>query len=806
MEGLLRSKEPIEIKELFKQSFDYKEQIVLFPIRHHSPACSYHLRKVIEDYKPEVILIEGPENAKELISDLVKEGNQPPFCIYLSYDDQKGFLGELGGKYRAYYPLLAYSPELNALLEAKKQSIPCEFIDLPYHEKLYNQQDRIKNLGKSKEEDRLFTISDYYKSLSKKMNCRSFNELWEKLFELSAMEKPTLDFVESLFTYCYFSRRMTPLEELVTFGDLAREMHMKERIQEAKKCYKKILVVTGGIHTIALTTCCNKQIDENQEAKQEEVLRRIEGVSPPTYLMPYSFEESDQAKGYSAGMIYPYFYQKVWQFVGKKKKNPYEETVLSFIINVAGEMRKKQAVSITDEMQSFCMAKGLANLRDKANCGVFELIDAVQSSFIKGERNAYYEPVLEHLFKLLTGMEMGSIKDTQYIPPIVGDFWDKCKAYHISTQTTLGKETKLDVLSNEEHRQKSYFFHQMSYLETGFCTYEKGLDDHVGIGRILLRERWKYRYTPKVQAVLIDQCVYGGTIREVCIYLLTKGMKGTYQTAQSISQHLLEAEKMGIDELYGALSKYLMGVLGEDMDFLSVAQCFENLGSIAEPIKDLKQLQVYNLKRIGTLIPTISSASKDQEDELCNKFKYVYEYFIEISSSEAVIEEEKDWLALLENLFQDTAANSALVGTVAGVLLRRHKLNLEKVMDKFGWYLQGSQVAKKQAAGFLKGFFKIAKDTLFIEPKMLELIDAILKETNGDEFLEILPDLRLAFTYFLPFEIDKIAKQVGHLYGIGKDNLLSYEAISPKLIEEAKNLDMVVEMERAEWFEVARKG
>ena len=43
--------------------FDYSQPFLLFPVRHHSPVCSWQLIRAIKEYQPDVILIEGPENA-----------------------------------------------------------------------------------------------------------------------------------------------------------------------------------------------------------------------------------------------------------------------------------------------------------------------------------------------------------------------------------------------------------------------------------------------------------------------------------------------------------------------------------------------------------------------------------------------------------------------------------------------------------------------------------------------------------------------------------------------------------------------
>ena len=59
MEQILRRKEMAEI--------------ILLPVRHHSPACAWHIVRMIEKLKPDAVLIEGPENAGSLIPAMIHE-------------------------------------------------------------------------------------------------------------------------------------------------------------------------------------------------------------------------------------------------------------------------------------------------------------------------------------------------------------------------------------------------------------------------------------------------------------------------------------------------------------------------------------------------------------------------------------------------------------------------------------------------------------------------------------------------------------------------------------------------------------
>ena len=77
-----------------KIALHFENHIVFFPVRHHSPVCSYQLRNTIEAYQPEIILIEGPENANDLIPVLTDEKTTLPAAIYYFYKDKKKYISE----------------------------------------------------------------------------------------------------------------------------------------------------------------------------------------------------------------------------------------------------------------------------------------------------------------------------------------------------------------------------------------------------------------------------------------------------------------------------------------------------------------------------------------------------------------------------------------------------------------------------------------------------------------------------------------------------------------------------------------
>ena len=46
---------------------DLTARVVYFPVRHHSPACAWHIDRLIRDLRPDAVLIEGPRDASPLL-------------------------------------------------------------------------------------------------------------------------------------------------------------------------------------------------------------------------------------------------------------------------------------------------------------------------------------------------------------------------------------------------------------------------------------------------------------------------------------------------------------------------------------------------------------------------------------------------------------------------------------------------------------------------------------------------------------------------------------------------------------------
>ena len=754
--------------------FDLSAPVLFFPVRHHSPVCSYHLIRTIELYCPEIILIEGPEDACDLISVLTDETTVLPAAIYYYYKDKKKLIDNEGEDYRCYYPFLYSSPEYNAMCEAQRLGIPARFIDLPYSEILINTEGG-KGLRKFEKQnyadDGKFTIGDYYKRLCEKTNVRDFDEFWEKYFEIAGLELTPEKFVHNMYTYCSLIRSDATEEDLTTDGTLVREHYMAANIQEAMSTHKRVLVVTGGFHTQGLMKLLEGDIPK-------VVLHKIPDDCTGCFPAAYSYEAADALHGYASGMRWPYFYDCIYKRLkgGKDYQGVYNDEALGFLIKTGKEAAKKEMpVSIADVTAAKMLMSGLASLRGVRECGMAELIDGVTGGLIKGEKTISSAMPLDILSKLATGDKIGHIGDKNHIPPLIADFEEQCRRFKLKMEVISTQNIECALFSSSKDLQVSRLFHRLHFLGTGFCERKKGPDLHNESDRSRVREEWSYRRTPSVDATLIDRTTDGFTIEEACTNVAARLFRSE-QRCENAAHLAVDCFLMGIsidDE-----SDTLLRLTASDGDFFSVGKALSHFRTLLA----LKRLYDYEDNSISTLLakcfdklvillPTMASVTDEKADELCSLMKQFF------SLTESILPERRESLiTALHQLIEAKEKNPAVYGAAMGLLCTGDPAFQKEAETAMCGYLNGTIEVKKQGADYLKGLFFTARDIVFAENDFLLMTDELLTSMSSEDFMEILPSLRLAFSYFTPQEISETADTVAGLYNTDVISLL-YEDI-----------------------------
>lgn len=833
MERVLCSQEISAIEERFNELpsplvYDITHPILFFPVRHHSPCCAFHLKKAIAEYRPDCILIEGPENAQDLIPVLVHKETKPPLALYYAYRDKGGLVSPEKEDYKCYYPFLDYSPELVALREAAARGIPASFIDLPYQEILIGTA---KNRGVRQEgekqtynDDYLLSRSLYLKRLCEKTGLRSFEELWEKYFEIQGLRQETSVFVRQMLTYCVLSRQHTPKEELEEDGCLLREQYMVEQIVKASKTYGKILVVTGGFHTYGLWELLQKK---NKPLKLHTSAKNNQEVYP----MSYSMEAADALNGYASGMQSPGFYQQVWQGLeeGEKPEGAYEEAVLYYLAATGKAARQKgEGISSYDEICAYSMARGLAALRGKQEPGLYELRDSALSSFVKGEYSLSTDGTLRILQKLVTGQQVGKLCADARRPPLLEDFEEQCRFFGIKLHSVSETEVTLEIFSKEKHLRMSRFLYQTEFLGCQFAKRKKGSDLVGRRDRNRVREIWIYKWSGQITAALIDASISGGTLQEAVRSLLYTGLAKSTGCKEA-AELLVKGFLMGLQDEQTLMQEHLSRVLATDGDFFSLARGFSHLLMLAE-LQDLyrvrQQMDLEGMirtcfQKLIQLLPSMGKVGEENQQECMECLRILYQatgkkayqelqpFFIEAlelllsggqpqislpspqrllqaSQSRQQAEQEQSQVAQswqqidqrVQPIIQP-GIQPGIEGTVLGLLYGYHGEYGEWIAHSAQGYLRGTEEMLKKSAAFLRGLFFTARDFVFVSQDFLRLVDELLERLPAEEFLKLLPELRMAFAYFTPMETDRIAGQAAAFHGKTGAQLLKGRNVDP---------------------------
>lgn len=818
MERILRSQEMAEI--------------VLLPVRHHSPACAWHVNQMIEKLRPSAILVEGPDNANPLVPVMVHEETKPPFAIYYSYHDVKGRISAEKEHYKCYYPFLDYSPELAALRAGERLGIPAAFIDLPYSDILAASRNE-KGLLKKEEEksnyndDYLLSRNAYLQQLCEKTGLRSFDEFWEKYFELNGIREESGKWFGDLLTYCALARENTPRESMEEDGCLARERFMAERIREwAEKSAptgKVVLAVTGGFHTPGLKALLEAHPEENASPEKagsgkSRASSDASETKGDAYLMPYSMEAADALNGYASGMPFSGFYQRVWEEL-QETETPYESVVLDMIVTSGKETRRKEGyLSTYDEICACAMARGLADLRGKCQPGAYELMDAVLSSFIKGEYNLASDTPMRILRKHMTGKAVGALCRQADVPPIIHDFEEQCRKYGFKLGSTLETEVTLSIFSNGKHRRSSMFLNRMIYLNTAFARKVKGPNLQLKKDRNLMREIWKYKWSAQVNAALIDVSVYGATVEEAAIGTVKEELKKEL-SAGAGAILLTRVFEMGLEEQLQPVYDRAHELILKDTDFYSIAEALksllmmEELGNLYGSRMEFGELIQIGCRRLITLLPAMTRIKDEDLPQCMNALKLLYqvtgrrrsgrkedadnrpggggaEHADDLPGGDR--QERETYFETLEKMTQDGEIHAGLNGCIQGIFYGSGRRDAGEVEKVCRGYLTGTREQLFRTAQFFKGLFFTARDLVFIGDEFVRMLDEFYGRVSEEEFMELLPELRMAFAWFTPREIDKIAQAAAGLHGESRDAVLEGEEVFPEWYSYGKTVDEVV--------------
>ena len=808
------------------------EQWILFPLRHHSPACAWHVAQIIRQEQPATILVEGPESFTPLIPLILHEKTRAPFAVYTHYVHKFSANSRKGqpkpsepdeadetaapkkmdmppARFAAYYPFCDYSPELVALQEGHKIDAQLQFIDLNYPDQvlaeLSGQEDgayspRVESLL----QERYLQHSDYVQELARRSGCRDGNDLWDHLFEANYQELTTSQFMCNVAAYCYMARLTTPPEILQQDGTEARERKMAfavgrelKRLQRSQTA-QKILVLTGGFHTVALPELLGSTLKKPKEAKISQDARQ-------EVLIRYSFDHLDALNGYASGMPSPQYYQKIWEKREQEPKLALCELANTFLVELGRltrEENQQNSLSTADEIAAFQQAVLLADFRGHPGPTREDLLDGIRSCFVKGGMEAEGLLLLGQVYRLLSGNTIGYVPPEAGAPPILDDFRTQAKALGLSIDEVVRKELSLDLYRKRSHRKRSRFFHSLIFLNISFPVFQAGPDFLRGTDLERLQERWQYCWSPRTESSLIDIAVYGSTLEEAAINRMQERIAqmeeaGEGRNAAAAVTMLIQACRMGLQHHAGRLLVLIEDQIAEEAHFASAVHAATQLFMLQQAREPLEAHDLPEVPRLLTsaylrscyLFPSLVHCPDEQIEENLQALNSVRELLA--GDAEEQLDADIFWEGCAALLAQQDC-HFTIAGAITGLLYGEGRLDENELLRHLQGYLGAAGGSWEQKTGFLRGLLFSCREIAWQQRRFLGLVDRLMREWEEDDFLKALPDMRLAFADLTPRETDRVAESVAGLYGEQDLGDMLTRDISEELLQYGLKLDSLV--------------
>ncbi len=826
-----------------------EEQHLYFaPIRHHSPACAYSVLALIEQVKPDYVLIEGPDSFNPLIAGLLDGDTRPPVAI-MGQTAVKGAPEQCDESdavtKSTYFPFCEYSPEWQALRIGQQHQAQLRFIDLPWTAQVECDHES-ENPHHSLQRERYLAHSLFIAQLAKKCGCRDHDELWEHLFELRPLASVAnwSGFFRDSFVWCALARLDYEPEVLVSEGSTQREAHMQAHIQTIKAAEPnaKIVVVTGGFHTLALIEGLGKTADQQFELSTEQqkqfTAQQKLAERDSAWLIRYSFDRLDALNGYASGMPSPAFYQKVWEGLLTERADQSEQKIaataayrnqlgIQFLAYVAEVLREKQfdaapgflSVKLAAE-QSF----RLAAFRGHTGAGRYDLLDGLQSAFIKGSLDESQDELWQQIKTCFSGFTLGQIPKGTLSPPLVSETYSRAKAFRFKLDDTLAKTSRLDVYRNKQHRLRSRFLHLLTFLEIHFAKPISGPNFLSGNQMDLLFEEWQYAWTPNVEGELIALSEKGTQLKSIAlnkILAMEKQLEeqGVSRSSQSAVTLLMQAALIGLHQRIPTLFMLLDSYIQQDNKFESLVACGHKLvhlwrgrgffdlaedSGIKERINRVVQQTFFCLDQV-------SQGDEQQQEHYFDALLSCRELITFIPEISPETNYSAEFYAQLNRLDGRLNHTPLIKGAVDAIRYLGEKIDESVLINEIQrTFSLGSD--PELAIGYFIGIMRTAPELVVRLPLLIEQLNELLNGWDDARFIQVLPDLRFAFSQLTPKQNAQMARVVAQKLSLETQDLTLHQTqFNQQELLQAMELEQKIQHQLIQqgvigWFDESTEG
>lgn len=733
----------------------------LAPVRHHSPRCAHHLGALLDEFAPDTLLIEGPQELDALLPALQHAKAQPPLAVYLHAALGRGD-DEL--RCRGYIPFAEFSPEWVALRAASGLGAAVRFIDLPYGARLaLSAQPEFFATAPEPTLDAEppRQAPDVLAGLIEQAGCRDFDEWWDRHFESGVEPATAADYFADLLAFSLLLRARGEGDDA---ENAAREAHMTAQVRAALDEGRRCLVVCGGYHVPGILA----GLGERLPASVGEALAALGfAAAPPAaqrgagqgsgevgaHLIAYSLERLARASGYAAGLPAPGYYQAVWQAWPRGAAQPHPAAWPALAARLANRLREEGLpATLPDASEAVAMARRLAALRGWRG-GRAELAESLQATLVKDSDDAgQFERALGELFG---GSATGRLPPNAPQAPLLVDVQAFCTRYRLPARLSGAQRKELDIYRSARHRLISQGLQRLRFLGIPYAQRQAGPDFVAGTDLARVREIWELRWQPETVTALTEAARYGASLEEAAVNRLLELL--AQPAAGSPAALVLEVLVMGLEALAERVLDAVALWLERSFDALALAQA---AGRLALAYEARNALGGVGLARLQPLLARAFAQACLRLPALGQgDAAHAAAAVDALADLHGMVRRAADWAdgpLLLEacSALHGADVPAPVRGAAAGVLAMAG-----------GWSMADSERALAAALGqartmgeYLQGFLRIARGWLLGHPPTVRQLSARIAAWSEEEFLDGLPALRLAFSQLTRRELQAFAQ------------------------------------------------
>ena len=482
----------------------------VFGIRHHGPGCARSLLDALGTLVPDIVLVEGPPDAHEVLPLMMHGEMQPPVALLVYAPDAP--------RRAAFYPFTHFSPEWQALRFAFGRGIPARFIDLPQAIVLAEEEtaqppeggvEPAPPLGGVKPAPPLggrgvllgshespspageglgegsLVRDDPIGMLAEAAGYADHELWWEHQIEQRQ---------NSTELFAGIMEAMTVLRGAVDAPvghEARREAHMRQAIRAAEKeGFARIAVVCGAWHAPVLAEP-DLRAQDRADAKLLAGLRRTKVAA--TWI-PWTNGRLSYRSGYGTGVTSPGWYAHLWSAP--------DRGTIRWVARAAALLRAEDLqASSSNVIEAVRLADALAALRDLPMPGLAELNESIQTVLCGGDA----APMGLIRDRLEIGEALGEVPAETPTVPLQADLEAHQRRLRLKPSSEI-KPLDLD-LRNDTDRARSQMLHRLRLLGVAW-----GKPEQRSGTRGTFHELWTLLWQPEFAVALIEANVWGNTL------------------------------------------------------------------------------------------------------------------------------------------------------------------------------------------------------------------------------------------------------------------------------------------------------